>query len=165
MLRWPLSAVLPLLIVPACSDDAKQSVGLVDAGPASKGDAAPSSSGSSSGSSGAPLPPLRCTDAELAANDKTDGGALTLVFTTGAEPVQYSNRCSTVKVGATVVFSGSFKNHPLEPAGGDRPSPIPHVTADAPGMRLEVPMTTAGTFGFECEFHPELMFGAIRVVP
>lgn len=110
-------------------------------------------------------PPLGCTDDELAENDKTDGGALEVVFNKGANPAQYANRCATVNVGASVTFSGSFVQHPLVPAGGDSPSPIPHVTSDPPGGKLVVTMTRVGTFGFRCEFHPALMFGAIRVVP
>jgi plastocyanin len=30
---------------------------------------------------------------------------------------------------------------------------------------LLVTMTTPGTFGYQCEFHPTTMFGAIQVVP
>jgi plastocyanin len=70
-----------------------------------------------------------------------------------------------VKVGATVTFSGSFVQHPLQAAGGDSPNPIPYTAANPPGGKLVVAMPTAGTFGFECEFHPKQMFGAIRVVP
>jgi hypothetical protein len=160
VLRW-LVPTLPLFL--ACSADAKPTGGgVVDAGPAGAADASPSPTATATN----PIPlPLRCSDAELAANDKTDGGALEIVFNTLADPIPYSNRCSTVKVGATVVFAGSFKQHPLEPAGGDVPSPIPQVSADTPDMRLRVPMTSAGTFGFECDFHPNQMNGAIRVVP
>lgn len=110
-------------------------------------------------------PPIRCTDAELSANDKTDGGALEITFLAGANPKQYENRCATVKVGATVTFSGSFTQHPLQAAGGDSPSPIPYTAEDQPDGRLVVTMSRAGTFGFECEFHPKQMFGAIRVLP
>ncbi|HVH48137.1 MAG TPA: hypothetical protein VM925_37645 [Labilithrix sp.] len=110
-------------------------------------------------------PPIRCTDAELAANDKTDGGALTITFLKGANPRQYENHCATVKAGASVTFSGSFRQHPLAPAGGDSPNPIPYTPTDQPNDELVVTMTSAGTFGYECEFHPTSMFGAIRVVP
>jgi plastocyanin len=75
------------------------------------------------------------------------------------------NRCATVKVGASVTFTGSFRQHPLEPAGGDTPNPIPSTETDPPTGRLVVVMTSPGTFGFQCTFHPTLMFGAIRVVP
>lgn len=109
--------------------------------------------------------PIRCTDEELAANDLTDGGTLTVSFLAGANPKQYENRCATVKVGASVVFSGSFTQHPLEAAGGDSPSPIPYVASDQPDDTLTFMVPTAGTFGYQCEFHPTLMFGAIRVVP
>src|SRR4029079_7286453 len=69
-------------------------------------------------------PPIRCTDEELAANDYTDGGTLEIKFLKTANPKQYENRCATVKVGASVTFTGSFLQHPLEAAGGDSPNPI-----------------------------------------
>jgi plastocyanin len=109
---------------------------------------------------------IRCTDEELAAGTVAPGGTpLEVTFNTGANPKQYENRCATVKVGASVAFSGSFLQHPLEPAGGDSPSPIPYTAADPPGQRLVVTFPDPGTFGFQCEFHPTSMFGAIRVVP
>ena len=110
-------------------------------------------------------PPIRCTDEELAANDKTDGGALEITFLKGANPRQYDNNCATVKVGASVTFSGGFVQHPLEPAGGDSPNPIPYTNEDQPDDKLVITMTSAGTFGYQCEFHRANMFGAIRVVP
>ena len=72
---------------------------------------------------------------------------------------------ATVKVGASVRFTGSFTQHPLQAAGGDSPNPIPYVADDQPDDELVVVMPNAGTFGYECEFHPVQMFGAIRVVP
>jgi plastocyanin len=108
---------------------------------------------------------IRCSEQELAANDKSDGGVLEITFNQGANPAQYQNRCATVKVGASVSFSGSFAQHPLEPAGGDVDSPIPHTTNNPENGRLVITMARPGTFGFQCEFHPILMFGALRVVP
>ena len=110
-------------------------------------------------------PPIRSSDEELAANDKTDGGALEITFLAAANPKQYENTCATVKVGASVTFSGGFRQHPLQAAGGDSPNPIPYVADDQPDDKLVVVMPNAGTFGYECEFHPKQMFGAIRVVP
>lgn len=110
-------------------------------------------------------PPIRCTDAELAAGDFSDAGAATVTFNTGANPTQYTNHCITLKVGATVTFTGSFKQHPLEPYAGDTPNPIPTVNAEPAGGQVVVTFPTAGTFGYRCTFHPSSMFGAIRVVP
>lgn len=113
----------------------------------------------------AAAPSIRCTDEELAATDMTDGGELEITFAKTANPLQYTNNCATVKVGATVVFSGSFFQHPLQAAGGDTPSPIPYTNTDPPDQKLSVTMSSPGTFGYECEFHPTLMYGAIKVVP
>lgn len=155
----------------ACSDEGEGGATSADSGTT---DAAADGSGPADGAhqghdagSGddAGPPPIRCTDEELAANDRTDGGALEIKFLLAANPKQYENNCATVKVGASVTFSGSFKQHPLQAAGGDSPNPIPYTTEDQPGNELVVVMPAAGTFGYECEFHPKQMFGAIRVVP
>jgi plastocyanin len=166
VIRFP-RAILACFVLPvtlalgaSCSEDPKTPpAGAVDAGhsghdvSSSPIDAAPAEAA------------IRCSAAELAANDKTDGGLVEIVFAQGANPVQYTNRCATVKVGATIRFTGSFRQHPLEPAGGDRPNPIPRTETEAPGGSLAVTMPGAGTFGFQCQFHPTLMYGAIRVVP
>ncbi|MBX3208149.1 MAG: hypothetical protein KF764_24090 [Labilithrix sp.] len=143
------------------SADAASADAAVEAGDANAG----GHDGHDAGRVDAGPPPIRCTDEELAANDKTDGGALVITFLNAANPRQYENRCATVKVGASVTFSGGFAQHPLQAAGGDSPNPIPYVAEDQPGDELVVTMPNAGTFGYECEFHPTLMFGAIRVVP
>lgn len=171
----PLYAVVSCALVlvgiaSACGDDdgngGPVDPGTTDAGGTDAGAAVDSGhSGHDSGRVDAGPPPIRCTDEELAANDKTDGGLLEITFLTAANPKQYENNCATVKVGATVTFSGSFKQHPLQAAGGDSPNPIPYTADDQPGNELEVVMTAPGTFGYECEFHPIQMFGAIRVVP
>lgn len=107
--------------------------------------------------------PIQCTEEELA---KVDGGtSLVITFNTGANPKQYEPNCATVKVFAVVTFKGSFKQHPLEPKGGDAPNPFPLTESDQQNNELKVTMTTAGTFGYRCEFHPTQMFGAIKVVP
>jgi len=64
-----------------------------------------------------------------------------------------------------VTFTGAFDKHPLEPAGGDSPNPIPLTEATPAGGKLVVSFTKAGVFGYRCEFHPTVMFGAIKVVP
>jgi plastocyanin len=165
--------VLPLIAasVAACSDDDAQKPAAGDGG---GGDAAADGGGNSKdgGHSGhdsavvdsGPLP-IRCTDDELAALDLTDGGTLEITFELVANPKQYVNRCATVKAGSSVTFRGSFLQHPLEAAGGDSPNPIPTVDENQPDNSLVVTFPTPGTFGFQCVFHPSLMFGAIRVVP
>ncbi|MBX3262385.1 MAG: hypothetical protein KF782_22080 [Labilithrix sp.] len=155
--------------VQACSgDDVTEPSG--DAGADAAADAGAAKDAGHGGHDGgggvdAGPPPIRCTDDELAANDFTDGGALVITFLNAANPRQYENHCATVKVGASVTFSGGFRQHPLQAAGGDSPNPIPYVAEDQPDDRLVVTMPNAGTFGYECEFHPVQMFGAIRVVP
>lgn len=162
-LRLLPAGVLAAAFAGACSDDA----------PAGRTE--PSAEGGATRDAGLEIhdaggvdaapPPIRCTETELAANDKTDGGELEITWNTGANPAQYTNRCARVRVGANVTFSGSFVQHPLEPAGGDAPNPIPYTATDPPGGKLVVRFESPGTFGFRCEFHPTLMFGAIRVVP
>jgi hypothetical protein len=61
---------------------------------------------------------------------------------------------------------GNFSSHPLEPNGGDVPTPIPPLTSANPaGGKLAITMTKAGTYGYQCNVHPGFMFGAIQVVP
>jgi len=129
-----------------------------------------------------PPPAIRCTDADFDAPCASpNGGAclssseIAITFNAGAAPTQYENHCVKVKAGAVIVFAGSFFQHPLEPAGGDTPTPIPTVmpkkAADEPARgdaglpEVRVTMATAGTFGFQCVYHPVQMYGAIRVVP
>mgnify|MGYP001025087940 CR=1 FL=1 len=168
-LVFALSTMLVLAgLVSACSDD-DPVASSADAGSDGATDAGRTTEAGHDGhDSGAVDPgprPIRCTDEELAENDMTDGGALVVTFLKTANPKQYENRCATVKVGASVTFTGSFTQHPLQAAGGDLPNPIPYTAEDQPDDKLVVTMTTPGSFGYECEFHPTLMFGAIRVVP
>ena len=113
--------------------------------------------------------PVRCTDAEFAATAGDAGGdnttvmAIDVTFPTGAGPAQYTNHCLKVKSGTVVTFKGNFGFHPLERNGGDPSTPIPALTNT--GDTLAVTLPAAGTFGYECMFHPGLMFGAIQVVP
>lgn len=167
-MRFLLFAVPPAVLalsLQACSDDTTPPPASTDAGDAATD--ARSHEGHDTGTAvvDAGPPPIRCTDDELAANDRTDGGAFEITFLRAANPVQYTNHCVTVKVGASVTFSGSFVQHPLQAAGGDTPNPIPYTAAEPAEGKLVVVMPAAGTFGYECEFHPSSMFGAIRVVP
>ena len=70
-----------------------------------------------------------------------------------------AERCTTVKVGQSVTFSGTFTTHPLRASGGDTPNPITGAEAAA-GVAT---FTKAGTFGFLCGTHPA-MTGAIKVI-
>jgi plastocyanin len=117
---------------------------------------------------------VRCSDAEFDAAAGADGGdytavvdtAIEVTFPAAAGPAQYTKHCLKVKAGATVSFRGSFVNHPLQPSGGDVPTPIPTLTnADPEGGALVLTMSTPGTFGYECTVHPGTMFGAVKVVP
>jgi plastocyanin len=123
-----------------------------------------------------PLAPIPCTQAELdavasaAGGDYTAAGGVAVVFPIDGLPVQYTNHCVKVKVGDVVTFEGKFSFHPLGAFGGNVPSPIPHTTIDPPvgasgKPELAVTMTTAGNYGFRCDFHPGQMFGAVQVVP
>jgi len=114
---------------------------------------------------------VRCTQADFDKTAGAGGGDFTgfpgadITFPTTAGPAQYTNHCVKVKVGSQVTFAGSFVNHPLEAQGGDTPSPIPTQSADVDGGAVVVTFTTKGTFGFQCNFHPTTMFGAVQVVP
>lgn len=166
VLFLPIPLALTLIALAACSDDDPATTPAVDAGSdvtEPKPDAGSDHQGHDAGAEAA-APAIRCTEAELAANDRTDGGTFEIGFELGANPKQYTNRCVTVKAGSSVTFAGSFEQHPLEAAGGDSPNPIPYTTVTPAGGKLVVTMPNAGTFGFRCEFHPSQMYGAIKVV-
>lgn len=113
-------------------------------------------------------PAIRCTQADFDKTAGAGGGDFTgfpgadISFPTTASPAQYTNRCVKVKVGSDITFAGDFSLHPLEPAGGDTPTPI--VTTST-GTTLTFKVMAAGTYGYQCEFHPGSMNGAIQVVP
>ncbi len=115
--------------------------------------------------------PIRCTQAEFDKPFDATGGDFTaytgvnIVFPTVAAPTQYTNHCAKVKVGTSVTFVGSFSKHPLQPSGGDTPSPIPATSTDTTTGYAGFTVTTPGTFGYQCAYHPTMMFGAIQVVP
>jgi plastocyanin len=112
-----------------------------------------------------------CSPADFLAPAGPNGGDLTaqpevtITFPTGSSPAQYTNRCVQVKVGTKVTFTGSFFNHPLAPTDGDKPSPITLTNMDPDSGSVVFTMPAKGTFGYECMFHPSIMFGAIQVVP
>lgn len=117
--------------------------------------------------------PVRCKTAEFnaaasdAGGDLTNStGGVTVSFPVGEGPAQYTNNCIKVKAGAVVTFTGSFTFHPLQPNGGDTPSPFPALTGtDVDGGAVSFTMSAPGTFGYQCQVHPGIMYGAIQVVP
>lgn len=152
-----------------------------DGGTVAEGGTTPSDSGSvtdtgtvDTGVDAGPAP-IACTEAELDAPSAdfrgTDAGGqgaggADISFPNDDAPAQYVNRCVKIKVGQTVTFAGAFNKHPLQSFGGDSPSPIPALTNVTPDAgALEVTFTTAGEFGFRCQFHPNFMRGAVKVVP
>jgi plastocyanin len=170
-----------LTIVPvalyACSSDTKSTATSSDAG----GDSATGSDGpipdrdSSVADSGqadtSMAVAIRCTQAEFdqkagaGGGDFTSFGGADISFPTTAAPAQYVNHCVKAKVGSNITFAGSFASHPLVPAGGDTPTPIPSQSADADGGAVSFAVPNKGTYGFQCGFHPSIMFGAIQVIP
>lgn len=112
-----------------------------------------------------------CSQADFDAPAGANGGDLAaqptveVTFPTGPAPAQYTNRCAKVKAGSTITFKGSFFNHPLQPNGGDMPTPIVLQNSDPDSGSITVTFPAMGTYGYECMFHPSLMFGAIQVVP
>jgi plastocyanin len=104
-----------------------------------------------------------CDDSAFDINDYTgEGASRTINFPTGPAPAQYDIPCMKIKAGQSVTWSGAFENHPLEPAGGSAGSPI---TLTDTGTEKSFTFPNPGTYGYDCEFHPGDMFGAIRVVP
>ncbi|MBS2011544.1 MAG: hypothetical protein JST00_01420 [Deltaproteobacteria bacterium] len=115
--------------------------------------------------------PVRCTQAEFDAVAGPNGGDLTaqpgadIGFPNDGTIQQYANRCVKVKLNADITFAGKFSSHPLEPKGGTTPSFIPTQSTDPDGGMITFKASALGTFGYQCNFHPEQMFGAIQVVP
>lgn len=79
-------------------------------------------------------------------------------------------RCMKVKVGQTVTYRGNFTEHPLKGQNGDDENPFGLafsliVEAGVAGQeRTPMVFNSAGTFGYTCSVHFEMM-GAIQVVP
>ena len=66
-----------------------------------------------------------CTPGQY--TDRTNGNQVqrTITFPVGViGNFQYSLPCMQIKVGQTVQFDGNFAGHPMEPLGGDVPTPI-----------------------------------------
>lgn len=106
--------------------------------------------------------PIPCTQVQLDANDLTNMATVTITFPVGGGAQQYSPSCMKVSKDTVITFTGGFGSHPLEPFGGDTPTAIPSKSS---GTTVDVTMDTLGDYGFRCNFHPGVMFGAIQVVP
>ncbi len=177
-----LSAVSSVLIVPvalsACSStDTAAPPAVVDAG---RDGSTTTTTTPDAGRTDLPAPDsgtgakvaVRCTQADFDADnalgkggDYTKFGGADISFPLTAAPAQYNLPCVKVKVGSGITFFGNFQLHPLEPNGGDIPTPIPTQAAKTPMDTLTFNVPTAGTFGYQCSFHAGTMFGAIQVVP
>lgn len=70
-------------------------------------------------------------------------------------------KCVKIKKGQEFKWVADLSIHPLEPFGGDSPSPI---TLMSVGSSITVSFNSTGTFGYHCANHPS-MLGAILVVP
>jgi plastocyanin len=100
----------------------------------------------------------------VAFEDDTDPAASRVIQgPADSAPVQFTPNCMKVHAGQSVIFQqADFSNHPLMPANGDTPNPIVLTSS---GTTVTFAFPNAGTYGFECEFHPSIMFGAIEVTP
>lgn len=93
--------------------------------------------------------------------DQTANGG-TITGPMNATPAQYSPNCVHIKVGQKVTWNVDLTSHPLGAAGGDTPTPI---TTTSTGTTVSFTFPNAGTFGFHCNVHPTIMFGAVQVTP
>jgi plastocyanin len=91
-------------------------------------------------------------------DDTADGGIL--VGPTTQPPAQYVPNCVHIKVGQSATWTANFGDHPLEAYKGTMPSPI--VTTSS-GTSVTFTFSTPGTYGYQCQFHPFAMFGAVEV--
>ena len=89
-----------------------------------------------------------------------DGGVIT--GPNGPQPSQYQPNCVHIKTGQSVTWNSKFSNHPLQPSGGTTPTPI---TLTNTGTTVTFSFPNAGTFGYHCQVHPGMMFGAVEVTP
>lgn len=78
------------------------------------------------------------------------------VITVGQTGLTFSPRCMLIAQGQSVVFEGSFSEHPLAPGNPRRPqagsadTPIETTTS---GSRVEFTFDEAGTFPYYCRVH------------
>jgi plastocyanin len=88
-----------------------------------------------------------------------------ITFPMDVAPAQFSIPCMRVHVGQSIVFAGNFAAHPLEPSGGDSPNRFAFLAPGANDSEKIVSFDVPGHFGFDCSFHPSMMFGAVEVIP
>ena len=114
-------------------------------------------SGESGGETAAPI--NDCAD-----SDYVDATSSEMLRTFDAWSVATGKKCLRIKVGQSVTWvpEGGFAVHPLEADSGDSPTPIMLVNT---GTTTTVAFPNAGTYGYHCANHPDVMKGAIRVVP
>ena len=77
-------------------------------------------------------------------------------FPTGLAPSQYSPSTYTIQQGDTVTWTGAFANHPLVSGNGA-------WTTVMTGSSFTFQFNTAGSYAFNCQNHPTVMFGTITV--
>jgi plastocyanin len=153
----------------AASDVQQMSDTGVDASPQDSGgqdvatndasnDASAQDTGTTETGSDAAAPVNGCT----AFTDDTSVTTPTITGPSGGSPSQYTPNCVHIKVGQSVTWNVDFSGHPLEAFGGTTPSPIMPTSS---GTTVTFTFSSAGTFGFHCEFHPSIMFGAVEVTP
>jgi hypothetical protein len=70
-----------------------------------------------------------------------------------------SPRCILVAEGQTVTWQGPLGYHPLDPFGGDVPSPM---TTASSGSSASFVFPSAGDYGFHCRTHLAMQ-GVVRV--
>lgn len=72
--------------------------------------------------------------------------------------------CFTIAQNQSFVWNTTgmltFASHPLEPAGGDQNNPIALTNG---GTTVSFQFKNTGNYGFDCQFHPGIMRGVIRV--
>lgn len=138
----------------ACSgdEDTPDTGGEADAGGGGQ------DSGGAVDSGGGETVTTRCGDSFT---DETASASVTITFPETSSVEQYAPNCIRVKKGTEITWEGSFANHPLDAAEGDSNTPITKVTS---GTSRAFTFNGTGTFGYECTFHPAVMFGAIQVV-
>jgi plastocyanin len=102
----------------------------------------------------------------VTALDKTGQANVAIAFG-GALGDSYSPSCIKVSVGTKVTFNGDFSSHPFQ--GGDVDAVPPAATTGpfaagvSSGMTATFTMSSAGSFGFYCQFHEPSMAGTVFV--
>jgi plastocyanin len=93
-------------------------------------------------------------------DDTADGGIL--VGPTTQPPAQYVPNCVHITAGQSATWTANFGDHPLMAYKGTTPNPI--VTTST-GTSVTFTFPNPGTYGYQCQFHPFAMFGAVEVTP